>query len=287
MYKEHLLQNNFTQCSILEMKNNLFNYNPNLAVYTGIKSKYKCLLVNETRGDVLSSEVRHPYEIPMKKLINYKLLGFQYSLTHVCRQRTTNPTFNCHRDREKDKCEFIVYCLNGNTCHKNEFVIPDGTECGNNKICLLNECVDINELDIDQDEYERMYLIAKCSQGFDNSDAYKNLNSELYGKNHLPFIGINKSYYDYMKTSDFVSCKHFLQSKKAIELKVTCINDMFVYVCCEECIKFRIIKDKCSSKGCGKDFCNKYKPCYNNGKCVDNYKKKSFDCICSKGFKGK
>jgi hypothetical protein len=271
---------NFTSnCSILEMKRFLLQLDKD-SEYTGLKPKFKCLLPNETSTSIVS---RHKYEVPLKQLNNYQLPGFEYSLTYACKKRKKGLSFNCNRNDEKDKCNFVVYCTEHDSCKKEELAIPDGTQCGDNKICLLNDCIHINKLGINEKEYHKMRSIHTCPQGFDNSDVYLNRKVELRLNFNKKTIYNQQSS---IKVQDFVNCQTFLQSKKAIQLNITCDGDLFNYVCCEECAKYRIIKSNCGLNGCEKDFCQKNNPCFNNGKCFFNVIRKTFDCICSKGFKG-
>jgi hypothetical protein len=291
MLEAHLHNYKFSgSCSLFNMKNALFDYDENF-VYTGLRDKYKCLSPNNLTDPLLIKD--YPLIEPMKKLIHYQLPGFQYSLTHMCKQRFntfSQDSYSCYRDRgEKTKCGTIMYCSYDKQCIKTEMMIPDGTECGKNKVCLLNECTHIEMIGLDEEQYHRMSPFHTCSQGFDNSKSYPLLKSIQRGHmEYLPYFGINASTFiwEYMLVDEFRNCEHFLKSKKAIQLNVTCNNDLFDYLCCEECAKFRIIKDKCGLNGCNEEFCNKYKPCFNNGRCVPNRRRNSFDCICPKEYKG-
>jgi hypothetical protein len=275
----------FTRCSINHFKKILLRYDYSLDRYK-INKGYNCLI---KKGSESNNFIEY-----YKKWANYKQLlpGYYYSLSDQCRFMS-GVVNSLALSVPKNECQ-LVECLIGER-EVDQFVLMDGTRCGEEKICHSAQCLSI----------EKVNAMNGVQQGLGNpnsnyfSDRLRNSARLL---RELCPQGTDQE--ELAETHGYM--KHTCDDALLNYNYDLCNGLPYMLVCCEKCLKYKLNKcANCSDetrRGCMRQHheceivtCENLteNPCYNGGVCVTNRSelnivtaKTAFYCKCPKGYSG-
>jgi hypothetical protein len=269
----------FTASDTLASLGNILLIKDEDGTFKGLKDKYKCLSMNNTNN--LSDKVNY-----LSNLAENQLAGFRYSTTFQCKMHFGSSSYSCFNGKLPKDCRNKCSILDMNNKQLNcEHVaklgfLYDGTKCDDNKVCLLGECVHINQVGIDDKDYTLLNPFIHCPQGFDLFQEYKNR--------------LSNNSDDFKTVKDIKNCEQLIADKFKLDPdNPPCMKDDDEYnnVCCEECTKFKIKMTNCNiSMVCREDLHFLkigFNPCFNGGVvAIVRGDMKDFKCKCPQGFKG-
>jgi len=231
-----------SSCSISDIRQTLF-YSAN----NTLKEMYKCLKITSFTSEINSLT-------PYQQILSAEshLSGHYYSLSDQCRLATLQKDAYSVMKETDIKCK--VYCCTATyfynsilRCEYTVFSALDGTRCGENKICISDECQN------DPTFYKHIQL--------ENPPALQVASICPNG------VRQNKS----------------IVSK--LECQNNCEKLEYRSQCCEACIKYSIVLKSIVTKQVSVCKTSESNPCYNGGVCVDD-DKEIFICRCPRGFGG-
>ncbi|XP_044001577.1 A disintegrin and metalloproteinase with thrombospondin motifs 3-like [Aphidius gifuensis] len=160
--------------------------------------EYLTQFLESGSGDCLLAKPREKFDET-----RYGHLGEQYSLTKMC-EFAFGPKYYALELNDRDKCGTFLCYDNTSwwyTWSSRPLMVPDGTTCGDNKICYAGECISSNEIKPINGGWSDYGDFGECSRtcggGIKMKYRYCNNPTPMYGGQYC--LG-NEIYYEICAT---------------------------------------------------------------------------------------